>query len=229
MSNVLRLLYRQWSLSRYVGNVERIGCVKNASRLLTRNPWPKGKIRILRKRWDERTMIDIRKTMIDGRMEWNGSLQHSWCWILHLCCHRLRNVNDCAQNSWNKMVAHCTVWNAALAGHKLEILRSECLQSTDNKIRWWLRHYGQGSSSNEPSSFWGQHNRHTSDLCRYCYLDTEPTHLWSNIVVMYIDTQLYSSNYYTRDRVLRNTVGSQHDYLSLYLISWGFSIDNAGN
>jgi hypothetical protein len=179
-------------------------------------------------RWDERTMTDIGKTdgLKDGT-EWQPAALTVL--NLHFCCHRLSHLKDCAQNSWNKMSDHRTVSNAGLAGHKLEILRSECLQSTDIKTRWWLRHYGQGSSSTEPNSFWGQHNRHTSGLCRYGYLVTEPPRLWANIAAMYTDTQLYNNNYYTRDRVIRNTVDSKHVYFSLYLISWGFLIDNAGN
>jgi len=85
-------------------------------------------------------MIDIRKTVMDGRMERNGGRQHSRCWILHFCSYRLRKVNDYAQNSWNKNAAHRTVSNSGLAGQKPEILRSEGLQLRDIKTRWWLRH-----------------------------------------------------------------------------------------
>lgn len=49
-----------------------IGYVQKASRLLTWNPWPKVTIRRLRHRWGESTVIDMRKTVMDGRMEgWN--------------------------------------------------------------------------------------------------------------------------------------------------------------
>ena len=168
---------------------------------------------------------------MDERMEQNGGSRHLRCWILHFCCQRLRYVNGCAQNSWNKKSVHRTVSNGGLAGHKLEILRSERLQSTDIKTPRWLPHYCHGSSLNEPNSFWGQHYRQTSGL-RHCgYLDAEPSRLCANIVATYIQirTQLHNNKYYTRDRVFRNTVDSKQVYVSLYLIYWGVSIDNASN
>jgi hypothetical protein len=85
-------------------------------------------------------MIDIQKTVMDGRMERNGGRKHSRCQILHFCCHRLSKVNECAQKSWNKNSAYRTVSNAGLAEHKPEILRSECLQLQDIKTRWWPLH-----------------------------------------------------------------------------------------
>jgi len=108
--------------------------------------------------------------------------------ILHFCCHRLRKVNGCAQNSWNKKSAHRTVSNAGLGGHKPEILRCDFLQLTHIKTRWLLQHCCQGCSSNEAKRFWRQHSRQTSGLCHYGYLDTEPPRLCANTVAKYIGT-----------------------------------------